>query len=282
MLHLPKDIVISIVKSAIYEDAPYGDITTNSLIPQDITGEANIVCEDTGILAGINVALQTFLTLDSRANFKNYKSDGDKIFPNDTIAHISGNLAALLTAERTAINFLQRMSGIATLTNRYVQAVSGKCKVADTRKTAPGLRMLDKYSVAVGGGHNHRFGLSDGTLIKDNHIQAMQNMGYTITEIVSQVRANVPHTIKIEIEANHLSMALKALDSGVDAILLDNMHPDLVEQVVVASGGKCITEASGNITLNNITQMADTGVNIISVGAITHSVKALNISLDVL
>ena len=278
---MPKQAVIAAVRLALLEDAPHGDITTDLLVGADSVSKADIVFKEEGIVAGMEVARQVFCLIDENAEFTNFKLEGETAAPNEKVATVYGRTRALLTSERTALNFIQRMSGIATTTSRYVNAVRGKAIIIDTRKTVPGLRAFDKYAVLVGGGQNHRFGLSDGVLIKDNHIANLSKEGKSMVDIVSIAKAGTPHTIRIEVEADTEELAVEAAEAGVDAILLDNMPPELVKRIVGKIGGKCITEASGNITLDNVSDMADTGVNLISIGALTHSVRSLDISLEI-
>ena len=229
-------------------------------------------------MAGIDVFKETFLFLDPGMKFNACCKDGDVVEKGGCIAEISGNLSRMLTAERVALNFLQRMSGIATLTRRYVDEVKGtRAKILDTRKTAPGLRYLDKYAVRIGGGHNHRFGLYDGVLIKDNHIAAAGG----ISQALARVRGSLPHTLKVEIEVKNLLELEEAINSGADVIMLDNMSLDNMRKAVTVTGGRVPLEASGNVTLANVRKIAETGVDFISVGALTHSVPASDISLKI-
>lgn len=279
---LSRHYVRRVVANALEEDAAFNDATTLATIgDSDTRATAQLVAKQPGIIAGIQVAEETFRALDPHASFTPHLTDGDPVEPGSNIATINGNAAAILSAERTALNLLQRMSGIATLTAKYVDAIQGtNATIVDTRKTAPGLRLLDKYSVLTGGGGNHRMSLADCILIKDNHIAAMQQQGMTIGHIVRQARANAPFSIKIEIEVENIPDAIDAMKAGADIVMLDNMPPETMRQAVLQRTGDTLLEASGNINLTTVRQTAQTGVDIISVGELTHSVPALDISLD--
>ena len=279
---LSRHYVRRVVANALEEDAAFNDATTLATIgDSDTRATAVLVAKQPGTIAGIQVAEETFRALDPHASFTPHLTDGDPVEPGSNIATINGNAAAILSAERTALNLLQRMSGIATLTAKYVDAVKGtNATIVDTRKTAPGLRLLDKYSVLTGGGGNHRMSLADCILIKDNHIAAMQQQGMTIGDIVRQARANAPFSIKIEIEVENIPDAIDAMNAGADIVMLDNMPPETMRQAVLQRTGDTLLEASGNINLTTVRQTAQTGVDIISVGELTHSVPALDVSLD--
>jgi nicotinate-nucleotide pyrophosphorylase (carboxylating) len=275
---LQKHIIRGIVQSAIEEDAGTMDVTTTAALTGDETGKARALAKSPVVVAGIDVFRETFLFLDPGTQFKGCCRDGDFVEKGACLAEISGNLSRMLTAERVALNFFQRMSGIATLTRRYVDEVKGtRARILDTRKTAPGLRYFDKYAVRIGGGHNHRFGLYDGVLIKDNHIAAAGG----ITQALNRVRGRLPHTLKVEIEVKNLQELEEAINSGADVVMLDNMSPEDMEKAVAVTGGRVPLEASGNVTLANVRKIADTGVDFISVGALTHSVAASDISLKI-
>ncbi|BCS81333.1 carboxylating nicotinate-nucleotide diphosphorylase [Anaerocellum diazotrophicum] len=270
-------VIDKIIKDALVEDMPYGDITTDLLIPQESTSNAVLLAKENGILCGIDVAKRVFEILDGGIKFEKLKTDGDYIQKGDVLAKIQGKTRAILMGERLALNLLQRMSGIATFTNMLVQKVKGyRAAVTDTRKTIPLLRMLDKYAVFVGGGKNHRYSLSDAVLIKDNHIKAIGS----ITEAVKRAKENVPHTMKVEVEVRNMQEFEEALRSGADVIMLDHFTVDEMKRAVEKAEGRVLIEASGNINIDNIEEIAKTGVDIISVGSITHSVKSLDISLD--
>lgn len=268
----------NIVIAALKEDMPMGDITTDSTIPENSVTKAYLVAKEDGVLAGIDVAERVFQILGSSTVFNRKKQDGSLLVKGDIIAEIDGNVRELLKGERTALNILQRMSGIATMTKAFADKIKDlPASVVDTRKTTPGLRYLEKYAVRVGGGSNHRFCLSDGVLIKDNHIAACGG----IKSAVARARKTVPHTVKIEVETESLDQVREALESGADIIMLDNMSLELMAEAVRLINKKAIVEASGNVSLQRIRDIALTGVDIISVGAITHSVNALDISLRI-
>ncbi|MBN2617792.1 MAG: carboxylating nicotinate-nucleotide diphosphorylase [Spirochaetales bacterium] len=267
-----------IIERALLEDfSRGGDLTTESLIPENARGTTVLRARENGVIAGLEASLYAFKVLDKSVEFIFNKKDGDEVFPGDIIVKISGNVRAMLSAERTCLNLLGRLCGIATLTNKLVKAVDGtKAKIADTRKTTPGLRALEKYAVKTGGGINHRFGLDDAVMIKDNHI-AFSN---SLTEAVEKVRNFVGHTVKIEVEVDSLVQLEELLKCPVDIVLLDNMSPEILKKAVEMVNGKMITEASGNISLETIKEVALTGVDIISSGALTHSIKNFDIGLD--
>jgi nicotinate-nucleotide pyrophosphorylase (carboxylating) len=269
------------IEAALAEDLALGDPTTTSLIPVHLTGRASFVSRQAGRLAGIDVAVAVFRRVDPELKTKAMLLDGDIIEPGAVLGSVEGRVASILTGERTALNFLQRMSGIATATALYVEAVAGTtATIVDTRKTAPGLRSLDKYAVAAGGGKNHRMCLGDGILIKDNHIAALRAEGISLAQVVKRARTRAPHMVKIEVEVETIVEAQEAIRGGADIILADNMPVDELAKVVALAKGKVMVEASGGITLENVAEVARAGVNLISVGALTHSVKALDIGLD--
>ncbi len=275
--------VEALIDRALMEDLGIGDPTTETLIPDDLEGRAVMTAKAAGILAGIDVALAVFLRLDQSLRTERLLQDGAPLSPGDAIANIAGSLSSILGAERTALNFLQRMSGIATETARYVEAVRGyKVRIIDTRKTTPGLRTLEKYAVRMGGGHNHRHSMGDGILIKDNHIQALRSQGMSLKEIIERARDRASHTIRIEVEVETLEEVQEALEAKTELLLLDNMPLHEMRKAVDLAGGRAVLEASGGITLETARPVAETGVDLISVGALTHSVKALDISLDYL
>ncbi len=275
---LQKHIIRKIVQSAIEEDAGAIDVTTAAVLMGEEAGKAVALAKSAVVVAGMDVFAETFLLLDPCMQFEVCCKDGKIVEKGGCLAKISGNLSIILTAERVALNFLQRMCGIATLTRRYVDEVKGtKAKILDTRKTAPGLRYLDKYAVRIGGGHNHRFGLYDGVLIKDNHIAVAGG----IRQALAGVRERLPHTLKVEIEVKNLQELEEAIKLRADVIMLDNMSVEDMGKAVAAAGGKVPLEASGNVSLANVRQIAETGVDFISVGALTHSVPASDISLKI-
>ena len=267
--------VKSIIQAALAVDIGHGDVTTACTIPVDSTLQGQLIAKAAGIIAGLEVVRLTFLELDEQIRFTPTLADGAPVTPGQVMATISGSGRALLSGERVALNFLQRMAGIATLTHRFVQAVQGSgAIILDTRKTAPGLRLLDKWAVRLGGGQNHRFGLFDMALIKDNHIVAAGS----ISAAVERVRAGARPGQLIEVEVKNLAELQEALALALDRILLDNMGLDEMRAAVRLANGHTSLEASGNITLENVAAVATTGVNYISIGALTHSVQALDVS----
>ena len=271
-----KIICDSIIIEALKEDMPFGDITTDSIIGEESQSEAVLIAKEDGIVAGLDIAARVFEIVDTKTVFIKMACEGEKVKSGDLIAKIQGKTASLLKSERVALNFLQHLSGIATKTNKLSNLVADlPTSVSDTRKTLPGLRMFEKYAVKVGGGSNHRFSLSDGVLIKDNHIKAAGS----IKTAVEAARKNIPHTVKIEVETESMDQVNEALEAGADIIMLDNMSPDMMREACNIIGKRAITEASGNIDETNIRAKALSGVNILSVGAITHSVKAFDISM---
>lgn len=274
--------VRSLVRRALREDRAFEDVTTAVTLGDDEhCCTASLVAKEQGIVAGIGVARAVFRTVDRSLMFESFVSDGDSVDAGMMLATVAGPAQSILRGERVALNFLQRMSGIATLTARYVAAVSDtSAKIADTRKTAPGLRMLDKHSVVAGGGINHRADLADGVLIKDNHLAALIGSGKSIAQAVVQARSAVTLTTEIEVEVESVQDALMAIAAGADIVMLDNMTPAQMREVVVGNGGRATLEASGGVTLESVGAIAATGVDIISVGELTHSPRALDISLD--
>jgi nicotinate-nucleotide pyrophosphorylase (carboxylating) len=269
-------MVREILERAFREDMPMGDITTECTVPEDEISRAFFVVKQEGVIAGLDVCMEAFKMLDPEVKLKPLVRDGDFVENGTRILSVEGNSRALLKAERTALNILQRLSGIATITRLCIEKIIGyNVRVVDTRKTTPGLRILEKYAVRAGGGSNHRFSLSDGVLIKDNHIKAAGG----ISKAVKAARSSIPHTVKIEVEAETLEQVQESLDSGADIIMLDNMTTQLMKQAVELVKGRALTEASGNITPETIQKTASTGVDIISIGALTHSVKAMDISM---
>lgn len=265
-----------IIENALAEDIHTGDLTTLSIVEDRHEIRARLVAKESMVLAGINVAARVFHLLDERIIFTPHFNDGDELRPGDVIAELLGDAAMLLQGERVALNILQRMCGVATLTARFVAAVRGTgARIVDTRKTAPGLRALDKYAVRAGGGSNHRFGLYDGVLIKENHITAAGG----ITIAVTRAKAKIPHTIKIEVETETMAQVAEALACGADIIMLDNMDTAAMREAVAMIAGRALVEASGGVNLETVREIAETGVDIISVGALTHSAPARDISM---
>ncbi|WP_306533854.1 carboxylating nicotinate-nucleotide diphosphorylase [Geobacter sp.] len=265
-----------IIENALMEDIHTGDITTLAVVPDRRPARARLIAKEPLVLAGIDVAARVFTFLDGSVRFEVKQGDGVRLAAGDLIAEVAGDSAILLQGERVALNLLQRMCGTATLTAKYVEAVAGTgARIVDTRKTTPGLRVLEKYSVRVGGGINHRTGLYDGVLIKENHIAAAGG----ITRAISRARAYIPHTMKIEVETETLSEVTEALEAGADIIMLDNMDLATMREAVTIIGGRVLVEASGGVNLETVRGIAETGVDIISVGALTHSARAMDISM---
>jgi len=280
-LQLSNEQIDSIIDLALAEDISHGDITSKGLIPPELQGKASILAKAEGIIAGGEVARRVFLRVDPSLKVELLIKDGARVKPGDIVATIFGNVISILKAERVALNFLQRLSGIASLTAQFIAKTKGlKVKITDTRKTTPGLRLLEKYAVRIGGGQNHRFHLGDGILIKDNHLAALRALGMNIKDIVAKAKQNAPKGVKVEVEASTIQEALDAAEAGADIIMLDNMSPDEMRRVVNSVPSQVKIEASGGITLDNVRAVAMTGVDFISVGALTHSTKALDISLE--
>jgi nicotinate-nucleotide pyrophosphorylase (carboxylating) len=275
---IQKHIIHRLIQSALEEDIGTGDITTATALTGAEVGMAKAFAKSNIVVAGIDVFREVFLFLDKSIQFSGHCEDGRAVKKGGILAEISGNLGSILTAERVALNFFQRMCGIATLTRQYVDEIKGtQAKILDTRKTVPGLRCIDKYAVKIGGGTNHRYGLYDGVLIKDNHIAAAGG----ISKAIARVRGHIPHTLKVEVEVKNLQEVEEALISGADVIMLDNMTNEDMKKAVAIVNGKVPLEASGNVTLANVRKIAETGVDFISVGALTHSVPASDISLKI-
>lgn len=265
-----------IIRAALEEDIGLGDITTEATVAKGATARAELVAKEDFVLAGIDVVRRVFTALDPSVAFEKLLEDGQSVSRGDVVAWIKGDAATLLQAERVALNLLQRMSGIATMTALFVEAVEGTGTIiVDTRKTVPGLRVLDKYAMRSGGGRNHRVGLFDGVLIKENHVAVAGG----IAEAVDRARRGVSHIQKIEIETRNLEEVRQALDAGAEVLLLDNMELDTLREAVELCAGKALTEASGGVNLETVRDIAETGVDFISVGALTHSVRAVDISM---
>ncbi len=266
-----------LIDLAFEEDIGIGDITTEATVPSTQEGVGTLLAKSDGIVAGLPIAERVFAKLDTTLTFRALVSDGDAVEAGTPIAEVQGSAKTILIGERTALNFLQRLSGIATLTAQFVEAVADyDTKIVDTRKTAAGWRAVQKYAVRVGGGYNHRFGLYDGVLIKDNHIVAAGGIG----NAVQRAREVIPHTAKIEVEVETLDQVDEALKAGAEILLLDNMSSGTMKRVVGEVGNLALTEASGGITLERVQDVAATGVNLISVGALTHSAMPMDISLN--
>ncbi len=268
----------NIITNALMEDINYIDAAADNLIPSEHESSAYYVAKDSGVVCGIEIAKRVFELSGENVTFKILMADGTKVKKGDIIAELEGSTLTMLKGERTALNILQHMSGIATATNKCVELVAGtKAAVTDTRKTLPGLRALQKYAVTVGGGKNHRYNLSDAAMLKDNHIDAYGG----ITAAVSALREKIGHTVKIEVEVRTLDELREALDNKVEIIMLDNMSCEEMKEAVEITNGRALLEASGNVTAENIRSVAETGVNIISLGALTHSVKCFDISMKI-
>lgn len=267
-----------IIKTALNEDINYIDVTTDLLVDENAVSTAKYVSKDEGVLCGIDIAMRVFTLIDPETKFEILIHDGERVKKGDIIARITGKTRVLLKGERTALNLVQHMSGIATATNKLVQLTEGtKASIADTRKTLPGLRAIQKYAVTVGGGRNHRYNLSDCVMLKDTHLDAYGS----ITNAVKALREKLGHTVKIEVEVGTLEELKEALETGVEIIMLDNMSCELMAEAVKIADGRAKIEASGNVSEQTVRAIAQTGVDIISVGAITHSVKAFDISMKI-
>ena len=272
-------LINKIIEQALLEDIGTGDITSESIVPSDLKAKGIIKTSEEGIVAGLNITSLVFKKLDSEIIFQEKIKDGTKVTRGKVLAEITGSARTILKGERVALNFLQRMSGIATITSKFCQEIEGfPVRIVDTRKTTPGLRILEKYAVSMGGGHNHRFGLYDAVLIKDNHIAVAGG----IRPAVDSVRKQISHTVKIEVEVENLSQLQDALRVKADIIMLDNMDLDTMEEAVKIAKGKALIEASGGITLGKVRKIAQTGVDLISIGSLTHSVKALDINMEII
>jgi nicotinate-nucleotide pyrophosphorylase (carboxylating) len=280
---LPYEFVIMhstqhLIEIALKEDIGPGDITTDNLINPQQEGSGKIIAKEPLVIAGLDVARQVFAYLDSEVVFTSEYDDGDVVKEGVNLANVRGRLRALLSGERTALNFLQRLSGISTLVRSYMNEISGKnVRLVDTRKTTPGWRVLEKYAVRVGGAHNHRMGLFDGVLIKDNHIAAFGG----IKNAMDHIRTHVSHLLKIEVEVSNLDQIKEALEADADVIMLDNMDTDRVKEAAALIGNRAVVELSGNVTIRTLKSLADTGVDIISVGALTHSARCVDISMRI-
>jgi len=271
----------ALIDMALDEDIGGGDITSESLIPKSLQAKTTIIAKVEGVLAGVDLAKLVFIKVDSHLKFKASLRDGTKLDPGDIIATITGNARSILKAERVSLNFLQRLSGIATQTKQYVDLIKDlPVDILDTRKTTPGMRLLEKYAVSMGGGRNHRFNLGDGILIKDNHLASLRAQGMTLKEIVIKAKQNAQDGLNVEVEVTNLKEVEEAVSAAADIIMFDNMTPAQMRRAVKIVPANIYTEASGGITLKNVRAVAETGVNYISIGALTHSSKALDISLE--
>ena len=273
MSELPPE-VFRLIDAALAEDQAFSDPTTQSLLPPDIFGIGMVRAKAQGVLAGGDVAMAVFRRMDASLVTQTLLADGSALSPGDDIARVEGSAGSILRAERISLNFLQRMSGIASETNRYVRAIEGSdARIVDTRKTVPGLRYLDKYAVRLGGGYNHRLNLADGILIKDNHIEALRSRELGLKEVIQLALSRASHTIKVEVEVETLDAVQEALEAGAHIIMLDNMPVDVMRQATDIIAGRAVVEASGGITMETVHAVAETGVDLISIGALTHSAR---------
>lgn len=265
-----------LILQALQEDITGEDVTTNAILPEDCQGEAELLCKQDGIIAGLDVFARPFTLLDDKVWFEFFVKDGDEVHKGQKLAKVVGSMRAILSAERVGLNYLQRMSGIATYTHQVVSLLEGTgMTLVDTRKTTPNMRVFEKYAVTVGGGKNHRYNLSDGVLLKDNHISAASG----VAKAIAMAKAYAPFVRKIEVETETLDMVREAVEAGADIIMLDNMSHDMMKEAVAIIAGRAETECSGNVTKENIAALADIGVDYISSGALTHSAPILDLSL---
>lgn len=270
-----------LAEASLEEDLGWGDLSTDYFVPSNVTAEARLVARKPGVVAGLDVARAVYQAVDPNIRFVPMTLDGSQLEAGQTLAIVEGSARSLLKGERVALNFLQHLSGIASMTARFVEAAAGtKARIVDTRKTTPLLRDLEKYAIRCGGGFNHRRNLSDGVLLKDNHLSALASAGIPLGEALRLGKERLPHLIKIEVEVDRLDQIPAALEGQADVILLDNMSPELMKQAVEMIGGRALTEASGGINLDSIKAIAQSGVDLISSGALTHSAPALDIGLD--
>jgi len=278
----PDESIFPIIDLALAEDTGHGDVTSKALIPPTLLGRASILAKAEGVLAGIEVGGKVFLRVDHSLEMTVLIEDGTRIMPGDIIATVSGGVSGILRAERVMLNFLQGLSGIASLAAEYVARTEGlRARIVDTRKTTPGMRMLEKYAVRMGGAQNHRLHLGDGILIKDTHLAALRALGMDLKSIVARAREESPPGLQLEVEVTTVEEAIEAAGAGADVVMLDNMNTDEMRRAVSQLPKGVRTEASGGVDLDNVREIAETGVDIISVGALTHSMKALDISLEI-
>jgi len=279
--HPPRQPVLAIIQRALEEDIGWGDVTTDNAVPPDQRSRAVLLARQAGVLCGGRVFAETLVLVDRAVTVDLLMPDGATLHPGAVVARIEGPTRALLTAERTALNFVQRLSGIATTTAAFVARLHGLAtRLIDTRKTTPGLRVLEKYAVRVGGGYNHRFNLADAVLLKDNHLAALRNRGLDLASAVREMKQRVPHTMRVEVEVTSVEEIDAALAGGADVVLLDNMTTEAMRDAVRRIAGRALTECSGTVTLDTVRERAETGVDLSSSGALTHSSKALDLSLE--
>jgi nicotinate-nucleotide pyrophosphorylase (carboxylating) len=275
-------IITRVVGAALDEDAPWGDLTSTTLLPADATATADLVARERGIFSGGDVFTAAFALTDPSITVDLHAGDGDEFAPGDVLASVTGPARSILTAERIALNFTQRMSGIATITAEYVRAISGtSARIADTRKTTPGLRAFERHAVVSGGGHNHRHSLSDAVMAKDNHLAVLQRSGVDLATALREAFSRLPHTTHIVVEVDRLDQIPAVLEGGAHTVLLDNFTLDELRAGVTLIDGRAQVEASGGVNLDTVAGIAATGVDVISVGALTHSARALDLGLDV-
>jgi nicotinate-nucleotide pyrophosphorylase (carboxylating) len=280
-LSLPIGEVRRIVANALAEDLGSGDITTDNLVPIETRARAEVSYRSGGVVCGLQVLAETFHAVDESLTIEELVSEGGQVAPRTVVAVVRGSARSILKGERVALNFIQRMSGIATATAQYVREVEGfPTHVIDTRKTSPGLRLLERHAVRVGGGRNHRYNLSDGVLVKDNHLVALRTQGVGTVEALRRLRDRIPHTARIEVEVDSIEQIPDMIEGGVDAILFDNFTPEQAKEGVKVVAGRALIEISGGVSLSTIRAYAEAGVNVISVGALTHSTPALDVGLD--
>ena len=275
------DVVDDIIRRALAEDAPWGDITSETFLPETARAQASLVAREPGVLSGIDVFARVFAIVDRDATIEVLVADGTAFDTGAVLARVDGNARALLRGERIALNLCQRMTGIATMTTRYVHALAGtSARIVDTRKTTPGLRMLERKAVRDGGAHNHRYSLSDAVLAKDNHLAILQHAGIPIGDAIRAAREKLGHTTHIEVEVDRIDQIEPVVAAGVDTIMLDNFTPEQLREGVALVAGRALVEASGGVSLDTVGEIARCGVDIISVGSLTHSVRALDLGLD--
>ena len=281
-VHPPLPQVRAIIQRALDEDIGGGDVTTDNSVPADQRSRAVLLAKQDGVLCGVHVFAETLALVDPTVTVDERLADGTAIHKGDIVARVEGPTRAMLTGERTSLNFVQRLSGIATMTAAFAARLEGLAtRLVDTRKTTPGLRLLEKYAVRVGGGHNHRFNLADAVLLKDNHLAALRSRGLPLADAIRTIKQRVPHTMKVEVEITSLEQIDAALAGEADIILLDNMLDDDMREAVRRIRGRALIECSGNVTLETVRERAETGVDLISAGALTHSARALDISLEI-
>ncbi|MEY2675914.1 MAG: hypothetical protein RL102_1180 [Actinomycetota bacterium] len=279
---LTDKIIADVVQRALDEDAPWGDVTSETLIPVAAQATAILNAREAGVFSGADVFAAAFELTDPSIDVELLIADGERFTPGQPLARVTGSARGVLTAERIGLNFVQRMSGIATLTAEYVALVAGtNARIADTRKTTPGLRAFERHAVRCGGGHNHRFSLSDAVMAKDNHLAVLTAGGKDLTTELARVKRELPHTMKLEVEVDRVEQIAPVLAAGVDIIMLDNFDLDALREGVALIAGRAIVEASGGVNLNTVAAIAATGVDVISVGALTHSARALDLGLDI-